>query len=364
MADKEQDIYQNLQKHLDQFPIGFPASASGVELKMLKCLFTEEEAFIATKLDWEYDTLDNIYKRLSKNEISIKHLEQTLDSMIKKGLIKYKKENDEILYANIPLVVGIYEYQVDKVTLEFLEDFDEYLVTTFGAELLGTKISQFRTIPIEQSITPEQRIANYDEIRHVIENSEGPIGVANCLCRQSHDLMSQPCKKTSLRESCLYFGATGQLFLNEGWARQINNEEALEILQKAVNDGLVLQAGNTNSPEFICTCCGCCCIILTKLQKVPRPSRIIPSNFHSEINLDLCTGCGTCVERCQTYAIKLVDNLAKVVLKRCIGCGACIPTCPEGAIHLKNKNEEMIPPSTIEDLYSQIMNKKQELRSK
>jgi len=222
MVASEQNVYQNLQKHLDQFPIGFPPSTSGVELKILKHLFTEEEAFIATKLGWEYDILDNIYKRLSDGEISIENLEQTLDSMIKKGLIKYKKENDKILYANIPLVVGIYEYQVNKATLEFLKDFDEYLVTTFGAELLGTKISQFRTIPIEQSITPEQGIANYDEIRQVIENSDGPIGVANCLCRQSKDLMSQPCKKTSLRESCLYFGTTGQLFINEGWAESVS----------------------------------------------------------------------------------------------------------------------------------------------
>ncbi|MFX0042506.1 MAG: ATP-binding protein [Candidatus Hodarchaeota archaeon] len=364
MAEREQTIYQNLQKHLDQFPVGFPASATGIELKMLEHLFTEEEAFIATKLTWEYDSLNNIYNRLSDSDISIENLEQILDNMIKKGLIKYKKENNKLLYANIPLVVGIYEYQVDKATLEFLEDFDEYLVTTFGAELLGTKISQFRTIPIEQSIASEQSIANYDEIRQVIENSEGPIGVANCLCRQSKDLMSQPCKKTSLRESCLYFGTTGQLFINEGWARSINKKEALELLQHAKNDGLVLQSGNAKSPEFICTCCGCCCVILTKLQKLPRPSRIIPGNFESEINSDLCVGCGTCIERCQTNAIKLVEDKAKVILKRCIGCGVCVPTCPEGAIQLKKKDEENVPPKTTEELYAMIMEKKQQLRKK
>jgi len=364
MTDTESEIYRELQKHLDQFPVGLPAAKSGVELRVLKHLFKEKESLIATKLSWDYNVLDDIYSRLNDKEISIEYLKQILDNMCKKGTIKYKLEDRKRLYANIPLVVGIYEYQVDKVSLEFLEDFEEYLVTTFGAELLGTKISQFRTIPIEQSIAPEQRIANYDEISQVIENSEGPIGVANCLCRQAKDLMSQPCKKTSLRESCLYFGTTGQLFINEGWARSINKEEALEILQQAVNDGLIIQSGNSENPEFICTCCGCCCLILTKLQKLPRPARIIPSNFQSEINPDLCAGCGTCVERCQTNAIKLVDNLAKVILKRCIGCGVCVPTCPEGAIQLKKKEEEMIPPSTMEDLYSQIMTKKQQLRKK
>ena len=134
--------------------------------------------------------------------------------MASKGTIKYKVENNKKLYANIPLVVGIYEYQVNKLTKEFLEDFDEYLLTVFGAELLGTKISQFRTIPIEESINPEQHIANYNEIRQVIENIEEPIGVANCLCRQGKELLGVPCKKTSLKESCFYFGRTGQLFIN------------------------------------------------------------------------------------------------------------------------------------------------------
>ncbi|MFX1317143.1 MAG: 4Fe-4S binding protein [Promethearchaeota archaeon] len=364
MTDNESEIYRELQKHLDQFPIGFPASMSGIELRMLQHLFTENEAFIATKLRWDYDKLDNIHRRLDIKELSIEHLKQILDNMGKKGTIKYKLENGEKLYANIPLVVGMYEYQVDKLSLEFLEDFEEYLVTTFGAELLGSKISQFRTIPIEQSITLDQRIANYDEVKQVIENIQEPIGVAHCLCRQAKELNNQPCKKTSLKESCLYFGKTGQLFINEGWARSINKEEAFKLLQQAENDGLVIQTGNTKVPEFICSCCGCCCIILTKLQKLPRPSRIIPSNFHSEINPELCAGCGTCIERCQTNAIKLIDNLAKVILKRCIGCGACVPTCPEGAIQLKKKDEENIPPKTTEDLYAMIMDKKRQLRKK
>lgn len=71
----------------------------------------------------------------------------------------------------------------------------------------------------------------------------------------------------------------------------------------------------------------------------------------------LCVGCGICIERCQVDAIKLV-------LKRYIGCGACVPTCSEGEIPLKKKEEEAIPPSTMEDLYLQIMNKKQQLRKK
>ncbi|MFW9969243.1 MAG: ATP-binding protein [Candidatus Odinarchaeota archaeon] len=358
------EIFRNLQIHLDQFPIGLPATPTGIEIKVLKHLFTDEEAFIATKLTWEYDPFEKIYNRLDEEDISPESLELLLDTMIKKGTIKYKKVNGKKLYANLPLVVGIFEYQVNKLTKEFFKDFDEYLITAFGAELLGTKISQFRTIPVNKSVTSDTVISNFDEIKQVIQNIEEPITVANCVCRQSQDLYDKHCEQTTLRETCFYFGTTGQLFLDQGWARQISREEALSILNQAEMDGLVLQSGNTEHPEFICSCCGCCCAILTKLQKLPRPMRVISTNFHANINADLCAGCGTCVDRCKLNAIKLSDDIAIVILKRCIGCGVCVPSCPEGAIQLKKKENEIVPPTSKQDLYSQIMAKKQELRKK
>ena len=36
MTDDESDIYRKLQKHLDKFPIGFPATTTGIELKVLR----------------------------------------------------------------------------------------------------------------------------------------------------------------------------------------------------------------------------------------------------------------------------------------------------------------------------------------
>ena len=364
MINEELDIYRHLQKHLDQFPIGYPATTTGIELKVLKHLFTEKEAIIATKLSWSYDPLENIYLRVKDVEISSEQLELILNDMVNKGTIKYKIENGKKLYANIPLVVGMFEYQVNKLTKEFLEDFEEYLMTSFGAELVGTKIFQFRTIPIEQGIKHDQYIANYNEIKQVIENIEEPIGVTNCLCRQGKELIGDPCKKTSLKETCFYFGKTGQLFINEGWARAISKEEALQILKKAEIDGLVLQSENTINPEFLCSCCGCCCEILARLKFIPRPSRIITSNYYAEIDNDLCVGCGTCVDRCHLNSIKLVDNIAKINLKRCIGCGVCVPTCTEQAIQLKKKEDEIIPPQNPEELYTKIMDKKQQLRKK
>ncbi len=38
MSEKDLEIYRELQKHLDGMPVGFPATESGVELKVLKHL--------------------------------------------------------------------------------------------------------------------------------------------------------------------------------------------------------------------------------------------------------------------------------------------------------------------------------------
>ncbi len=40
----ETEVYHKLQQEIDKTPIGFPATGSGVELRLLKHLFSPEEA--------------------------------------------------------------------------------------------------------------------------------------------------------------------------------------------------------------------------------------------------------------------------------------------------------------------------------
>ncbi len=44
------DVYKKLAKHLDNLPGGYPATESGVEIRILKRLFTDQEAEIAMSL--------------------------------------------------------------------------------------------------------------------------------------------------------------------------------------------------------------------------------------------------------------------------------------------------------------------------
>jgi len=359
--DTESQIYRDLQKHLDRLPTSYPATESGVEIRILKHLFTPEEAGIATQLSMMPESLTRIYRRVRKSGISIKYLEQVLDRMVHKGCILATKKNDEKLYSNAMLAIGMYEFQVERLTEDFAKDFLQYLDEAFAEGASKTKIPQLRTIPIEKSIpTPEKyQISNYDNVRKIIENVSGQIAAANCVCRQTKDLVRESCAKTDLRETCLMLSPNeAEYYIDVGIGHSITKEEALAILEKAQEAGLVLQPVNSQRPEAICCCCGDCCGILASVKKFPRPADFYATNYYAQVDPELCTGCQDCIDRCQLEALVMVNDVASINLDRCIGCGNCVVICESNAIQLHKKAVEVLPPKDTEALYMNIMSKK------
>jgi len=365
MNDTNKDVYRRLQEHLNSMPIGFPATQSGVEIRILKHLFTPQEAEVALQLKFQPVHSKKIYRRFKKSGITLEELEQKLDKMYSKGLINRGTnivgDIEEKYYSNAALIIGMYEYQLGKLTKEFYNDHEQYLDDAFIDEYNSSGIPQLRVVPVEETINFEQEIASYDDMRHLIEIAGEPIAVAECICRQAKELIGEPCTKTKLVESCFSFRFAAKSYLEKGLARQISKEEALDILRKAEDDGLVLQPGNSLRPMNICTCCGCCCGILTHQKKIPEPAQFFATNYYAEVDQDSCIGCGTCEERCNMDAIQMEDAIAHVDLTRCIGCGVCVPTCTSDAMKLYRKEEETLPPRNTLATYMTIMDKKAEL---
>jgi len=357
-----ENVYENLREHLDKFPIGFPVSKTGAGIRILKHLFEPEEAIIATKLTDKYEPLEKIYKR-SNLDMNISELKEKLDTMVSKGAIHYKVVDGEKHYANAYLVMGMYEYQLNRLTPEFLEDMSEYAGNEFGLELFGTKISQFRTVPVEQSVTAEHSLPTYEELEKLVSNNPGPYVAIECICRKAHKMGGESCEVTSRYETCFGMGEMAAMYLNEGWGREVTRQEALELLRMNQEEGLVFQAENAKDSKFICSCCGCCCGILTSLKEFPKTVDFFTTNFYAQIDADMCGGCGTCIEVCQIEAIKMKNEISKVNKRRCIGCGNCVPRCPEEAIQLIKKDKVEIPPDTEEELFAKILAKKNEIIS-
>jgi len=138
--------------------------------------------------------------------------------------------------------------------------------------------------------------------------------------------------------------------------RYITLQEAVEILRRADEAGLVLQPGNYQNAGNICCCCGCCCGVLRTLKKLPRPVDHISSPFYAESIPDNCNGCETCLDRCQMEAIQINNGNAVIDLNRCIGCGLCVTTCPTGAMELRRKpaGDQQAVHKTSRETYIQL----------
>ena len=126
MNDTNNDIYRKLQEHMNSMPVGFPATESGVEIRILKHLFTPEQAKIALQLKFQPISLKKIYRRFRKSGITLEGLEKKLDEMFFKGLINRGISNlgdiEEKYYANAALAIGIYEgtFFASGASLEFM----------------------------------------------------------------------------------------------------------------------------------------------------------------------------------------------------------------------------------------------------
>jgi electron transport complex protein RnfB len=353
--DNEPEIYRELQKHLDKLPVGYPATVTGVELRLLKFLFTPQQARIALKLDYRPQTAEQIYERVKEWGMSLAELETSLEEMADTGNTLCTKRGGVKTYANMPLLVGMSDMQEKRVTTEFLNDFNEYCQEAFAAELFNLKVPQTRVIPIGKSITAKHRVGTYDELRNVIETAHDRIRIGGCVCRKAMRMGGHTCKVTTRYESCMAFRDFADMLARTGWGRPIGKEEALQITAKSEEEGLVLQATNEQEIRFICSCCGDCCGLLKLAKAMPKPVEFLVSNYYGQVNPDLCQGCGTCIDRCQMEAIALQDDIAAVNLDRCIGCGLCVPTCPSESMLLVKKAKEWVPPKDLDALYESIV---------
>ena len=183
--DPNEQVYIKLQKHLDNQAVGFPATESGVEIKILKHIFTPEEAEITSYLSYKLEPLKTIFGKVGHLVESSEELEKLLDRIQKKGGIESKIKNGTKHYCCAPLVVGMYEFQLGRLTPEFIKDFNEYTSDKkFGIEFLSTELPQMRTIPVAKSIHPQHNVSTFDEVTALLRQAEEPFVINECICRK------------------------------------------------------------------------------------------------------------------------------------------------------------------------------------
>ncbi len=321
-------IYISLREFLNQFPLGYPETKSGVEIKILKRLFSEKEAELALKLSLIPEDAETIAERLG---MDLDILEERLNTMARNGLVFKAKRQGKILFRVIPYMVGLYEYSVKKLDRELAALFKEYYETAYLNEMGSSNIPGLKVIPIEESIVGGSERLPYHKLTESVREAR-KIAVAECMCRKEARLLGEGCDHPL--ETCLTFDATAEYYIESGLGREVNVEEALKILKEAGESGLVHTAANFKRHSNICSCCPCCCAFMKGItQRGHEQQRYLNANYVAFLDESECTDCEICLDRCPVGAISLEDMFV-VDRDKCLGCGLCTGVCPTEAITL------------------------------
>jgi len=336
--------YTKLREHLEKNSLGFPETASGVEIKILKKLFSKEEAEFAVLLTSLLEEVDQIADRtgLEKNE-----LEKKLESMSQKGLLFRIRRSGITTYRLAPFMIGLYEYSVNIIDKELALLFREYYDSTY-IEIMGASgVPGFKVIPIRENISTEQVLLPHHTLEEKIRGAR-KISVAECVCRKESQLIGDGCDYP--RENCLNFGVAAEYYIETGIGREIDAEEAIEILNEADRAGLVHAGANSKHLSNICNCCPCCCASMKGITKLGHDKhRYMNALYEAIIDRDVCSECEDCIESCPVGAIELADDI-EVDRQKCLGCGICAGSCPSEAISLYLRGDREEPFDKMADM--------------
>lgn len=332
------EVYDRLAQALGRLPNGFPRTPSNVEIDLLEKIFTRDEARLAAELGEEWERAVAVAGRCGTGA---SEAEAVLLKMAERGLVWPRKTADGIRFRLAPFIVGIYEAQVERMDPELARLVDAYMEDGGAAGIMGAEPAIHRVIPAQAAIKPEW-ILPYDDVRRLLESAKS-FRVQDCVCRVQMDQIGRECD-FPLRMCVVYYTVE-----RPPSPEEISKEEAIKTLDEAERIGLVHTVSNVQTgallPEgigYVCNCCGCCCAVMRGITKWGIENSVAHAAYFAEIDADLCTGCGACIDRCQVGAIFEQEGIAVVSQERCIGCGLCVTGCHEGAARLNRKADEKI----------------------
>jgi len=339
------EAYRKLAEALDRLPFGFPPTDSGIELEILKIMFTPEEAETAAELSEAWETAEEVAPRVGAGA---REVESRLRLMLVKGLVRGDRRGDERVFSLNPFIVGSWEATMFRLEAESAHRMahltEEYVAATGGlAGIMTPAPAIHRVVPAHATVKSEW-ILPYDDVKALLGDARSFV-LRDCVCRKQHDLLGT--RRCSFpRRACLSFSPIDR----PSGPDSVSREEALAFLDEAEAIGLVHTVSNVaKGVNYVCNCCGCCCGVLRGVVEFGLKESVAHANYYCAVDPQACSGCEVCVERCQVGAIVVEDGQAVVDRERCIGCGLCVTTCDPGAARLLLRPEHEIvePPEDI-----------------
>jgi ferredoxin len=257
--------------------------------------------------------------------------------MGEKGLVM-TSQTTPVFYAPLPWLTGWGDWTAYYEDEETAKLEHEYRMS-WSKKIKGSNFKRniFRTVPVYETIPDKNKVAPYDDIRKIIERAEN-ISVADCYCDLHRK--KQGLETSEPMERCFLFGVYADFLIEKGYGRKVTREEAIDILNKCEDAGLVHNTTDLENPIFICNCPEYCGSNVAR-RRVPSPFEIHEEihNYYAVVDSDLCTGCEECVDCCNLMAVSVGDQgVAEINTEICVGCGICVKKCPVEALSLKEKD--------------------------
>lgn len=175
-----EDLYQQLRRGISRYSAFFDATPSGIEITLLKKMFTEEEARMYLHLTEKLETPEQIAERAGEDP---KKAANTLKRMAEKGLLFPKRDGEKRHYAAAPFAHGILEHQVHRMDHELAKLYEEYIwaekIPDTPPDPNAEVKLPLRTLPVNAPANVSRPIAPYEDVRDLIMSQER-IAVTDC----------------------------------------------------------------------------------------------------------------------------------------------------------------------------------------
>ena len=249
---------------------------------------------------------------------TVDEIQPSLDRLVYYGVFRRCKIDgtDEDSYFMQIFAPGILEMMVNNQELlhehpEVGRAFEEY--TRLRMQSMGPILPDgyglMRVIPVESAIEGIPGVTDDERLSHYLDKYD-VFSVSPCSCRASRTSLGDGCGHLA-EDMCVQMGKGAEHYIRTGRARQITREEALEIVKRAEENGLMHDIPNiegAGESAAICNCCACACFGLRAgLMFGARDA--IRSNFVAEVDEAKCVACAQCVEVCPGNALKLGQKL-------------------------------------------------------
>ena len=366
--------YVKMRALVNSYGIGCGNTVQDSSFTTLMELFTEEEAEAYIKLPMGVDF--TAYEAAAEEGIEVEEAEELCDLFASNGYLCAFDTNRGRCYHEVPFFQGSAEYAHMRQEEHYKEEWPDIetdlgcMGTDMNVDVGNTGTPNFYTVPVDASVTSDGTILPFDDLVEKVK-SASVASISPCLCRYTtlifaygldaipsmddfhtgeyEDYFSDLCDQRV--ETCISTGDEALYWIELGMGREITGEQAAEYLQRSVEDGFMLNTTFNKDSATVCSCDVANCVLLSHWASIGETEDIVASNafqqvshYNLEVDTDLCTGCGTCVDRCPMGIITINDEGWAEAAANCFRCGQCCYVCPQGARKLVQRDESELAP--------------------